>query len=183
MAKTSMVNRDIKREKLAKKYAEKRAALKKIVSSVDATYEEKIDAATKLAKLPRDSSPSRQRNRCELSGRPRGVYSKFGLGRNKLREATMRGDVGPAQGQLVIPAGCDQEPLGASEPGGGVQLPFCENPKSPAQVGLFWRILPRLALRKRGCGGPGPLHQGPGPFPGDNRFSRKRISVHSKVLI
>ncbi|KAG1462639.1 hypothetical protein G6F57_013912 [Rhizopus arrhizus] len=93
MAKTSMVNRDIKREKLAKKYAEKRAALKKIVSSVDATYEEKIDAATKLAKLPRDSSPSRQRNRCELSGRPRGVYSKFGLGRNKLREATMRGDV------------------------------------------------------------------------------------------
>ncbi len=75
MAKTSMVNRDIKREKLAKKYAEKRAALKKIVSSVDATYEEKIEAATKLAKLPRDSSPSRQRNRCELSGRPRGVYA------------------------------------------------------------------------------------------------------------
>src|SRR3989304_5253746 len=93
MAKTSMVNRDIKREKLAKKYAEKRAALKKIVSSVDATYEEKIDAATKLAKLPRDSSPSRQRNRCELSGRPRGVYSKFGLGRNKLREIAMRGEI------------------------------------------------------------------------------------------
>ena len=93
MAKTSMVNRDIKREKLAKKYADKRAALKKIVSSVDASYEEKIEAAAKLSKLPRDSSPSRQRNRCELSGRPRGVYSKFGLGRNKLREATMRGDV------------------------------------------------------------------------------------------
>lgn len=93
MAKTSMVNRDIKREKLAKKYADKRAALKKIVSSVDASYEEKIDAATKLSKLPRDSSPCRHRNRCELSGRPRGVYSKFGLGRNKLREATMRGDV------------------------------------------------------------------------------------------
>lgn len=93
MAKTSMVNRDIKREKLAKKYADKRAALKKIVSSVDATYEEKIEAAAKLSKLPRDSSPSRQRNRCELSGRPRGVYRKFGLGRNKLREATMRGDV------------------------------------------------------------------------------------------
>ena len=93
MAKTSMVNRDIKREKLAKKFADKRAELKKIVSSQTASYEEKIQAAEKLQKLPRDSSPSRQRNRCELSGRPRGVYSKFGLGRNKLREATMRGDV------------------------------------------------------------------------------------------
>ncbi len=93
MAKTSMVNRDIKREKLAKKFADKRAALKKIISSQDASYEEKIDASTKLQKLPRDSSPSRQRTRCEMSGRPRGVYRKFGLGRNKLREATMRGDV------------------------------------------------------------------------------------------
>src|SRR5690606_26752076 len=93
MAKTSMVNRDIKRKKLAEKYADKRAALKKIVSSQDASYEEKIEAAAKLSKLPRDSSPSRQRNRCELSGRPRGVCRKFGLGRNKLREATMRGDV------------------------------------------------------------------------------------------
>jgi small subunit ribosomal protein S14 len=93
MAKTSMVNRDAKREKLAKKYAAKRDALKKVVASQTASYEEKIEAATKLAKLPRDSSPSRQRNRCELSGRPRGVYRKFGLGRNKLREATMRGDV------------------------------------------------------------------------------------------
>ena len=93
MAKTSMVNRDIKRDKLAKKFATKRAELKKIVSSQDASYEEKIQAAEKLQKLPRDSSPSRQRNRCEVSGRPRGVYRKFGLGRNKLREATMRGDV------------------------------------------------------------------------------------------
>ena len=93
MAKTSMVNRDAKRAKLAKQYAAKRDALKKIVSSPTASYEEKIEAATRLQKLPRDSSPSRQRNRCELSGRPRGVYSKFGLGRNKLREATMRGDV------------------------------------------------------------------------------------------
>jgi len=93
MAKTSMVNRDIKREKLAKKFADKRAALKKIVSSQDASYEDKLKAAEALQKLPRDSSPSRQRNRCELSGRPRGVYRKFGLGRNKLREATMRGDV------------------------------------------------------------------------------------------
>ncbi|KRG37611.1 30S ribosomal protein S14 [Stenotrophomonas panacihumi] len=93
MAKTSMVNRDIKREKLAKKFADKRAALKKVISSQDASYEDKIKAVEALQKLPRDSSPSRQRNRCELSGRPRGVYRKFGLGRNKLREATMRGDV------------------------------------------------------------------------------------------
>ena len=93
MAKTSMVNRDVKREKLAKKYAAKRDALKTIIASPTASYDEKADAVVKLQKLPRDSSPSRQRNRCELSGRPRGVYSKFGLGRNKLREATMRGDV------------------------------------------------------------------------------------------
>ena len=93
MAKTSMVNREAKRAKLAKQHGAKRDALKKIISSQDASYEEKMAAATKLQKLPRDSSPSRQRNRCELSGRPRGVYSKFGLGRNKLREATMRGDV------------------------------------------------------------------------------------------
>lgn len=93
MAKSCMVNRESKREKLAKKHANKRAELKKIVSSVDASYEEKMDAAAKLQKLPRDSSPSRQRNRCVLTGRSRGVYRKFGLGRNKLREATMRGDV------------------------------------------------------------------------------------------
>lgn len=93
MAKTSMVNRDIKREKLAKQYAPKRDALKKIISSQNASYEEKADAVVKLQKLPRDSSPSRQRNRCELSGRSRGVYRKFGLGRNMLRKATMNGDV------------------------------------------------------------------------------------------
>ncbi|GGD59509.1 30S ribosomal protein S14 [Pseudoxanthomonas indica] len=93
MAKTSMVNRDIKRAKLAKQFAAKRDALKQIISGTTASYEEKLEAATKLQKLPRDSSPSRQRNRCELSGRSRGVYRKFGLGRNKLREATMRGDV------------------------------------------------------------------------------------------
>ena len=93
MAKTCMVNREIKREKLAKKHAAKRAELKKIVSSPNASYEEKMEASGKLQKLPRDSSESRQRNRCELTGRSRGVYRKFGLGRNKLREATMRGDV------------------------------------------------------------------------------------------
>ena len=88
-----MVNREVKREKLAKKYAAKRAALKKTISSPTASYDEKQAAQEKLQKLPRDASPSRQRNRCELTGRPRGVYSKFGLCRNKLREATMRGDV------------------------------------------------------------------------------------------
>jgi small subunit ribosomal protein S14 len=93
MAKTSMINRETKRAKLAKRYAAKRDALKKVVASPDASYEEKMDAATKLQKLPRDSSPSRQTSRCALTGRPRGVYAKFGLGRNKLREATMRGDV------------------------------------------------------------------------------------------
>ncbi|KRA19812.1 MULTISPECIES: 30S ribosomal protein S14 [unclassified Lysobacter] len=93
MAKTSMINRDIKRTKLVKKFAGKRDALKKIISSDSSSYEEKLEAAVKLQKLPRDSSPSRQRNRCALTGRSRGVYQKFGLGRNKLREATMRGDV------------------------------------------------------------------------------------------
>ncbi len=93
MAKTSMVNRETKRTKLVKKHAVKRDALKKIVSSATASFEDKMEAVVKLQKLPRDSSPSRQRNRCAITGRSRGVYSKFGLGRNKLREATMRGDV------------------------------------------------------------------------------------------
>ncbi len=93
MAKTSMVNREIKRAKLVKKYADKRAALKKIISNAESSYDEKMDAAVKLQKLPRDSSPARLTTRCALTGRPRAVYKKFGLGRNKLREATMRGDV------------------------------------------------------------------------------------------
>ena len=93
MAKTSMINREAKRVKLAKQHAEKRAALKKIISSESASYEEKAEAVIKLQKLPRDSSPARQTTRCALSGRPRGVYSKFGLGRNMLRKATMNGDV------------------------------------------------------------------------------------------
>ena len=93
MAKTSMVNRDIKREKLATKHAAKRDALKKIISSATASYEERMEAVVKLQKLPRDSSESRQRNRCALTGRPRGVYAKFGLARNMLRKATMNGDV------------------------------------------------------------------------------------------
>jgi small subunit ribosomal protein S14 len=93
MAKTSMINRDVKRKKLVKKFAARRAALKTTISSATSSYEERMDAVTKLQKLPRDSSAARVRNRCELTGRSRGVYQKFGLGRNKLREATMRGDV------------------------------------------------------------------------------------------
>jgi small subunit ribosomal protein S14 len=88
-----MVNRDIKRTKIVKKYASKRAELKAVVLSATASYDEKMEAQTKLQKLPRDASPVRQRNRCALSGRSRGVYRKFGLGRNMLRQATMRGDV------------------------------------------------------------------------------------------
>ena len=93
MAKTSMVNRDITRAKLVKKYASKRAELKKIIANPKSSYEEKAEAQTKLQKMPRDASASRVRNRCVLTGRSRGVYQKFGLGRNKLRVATMRGDV------------------------------------------------------------------------------------------
>jgi small subunit ribosomal protein S14 len=93
MAKTSMVNRDIKRAKLVKKYAAKRAELKKIIANPKSSYEERTEAQIKLQKMPRDASPSRVRNRCVLTGRSRGVYQKFGLGRNKLREATMKGDV------------------------------------------------------------------------------------------
>jgi|SRR5688572_25891679 small subunit ribosomal protein S14 len=93
MAKTSMINRDIKRTKIVKKFAAKRAELKKIVANPKSSYDEKMEAQTKLQKMPRDASPVRQRNRCALTGRSRGVYQKFGLGRNKLREATMRGDV------------------------------------------------------------------------------------------
>lgn len=93
MAKTSMINREAKRTKLVAKFATKRDELKKVIVSPHSSYEERMDAVTRLNKLPRDSSPVRQRSRCELSGRARGVYRKFGLGRNKLREATMRGDV------------------------------------------------------------------------------------------
>ncbi len=93
MAKKSMINREIKRAKLVEKYKEKRALLKEIISSPNASSEEKYDAQMKLQSLPRDSSPVRGRNRCALTGRSRGVYRKFGLARTKLREATMRGDL------------------------------------------------------------------------------------------
>jgi len=93
MAKKSMVNRERKRAKLAARYAAKRAALKATISSESAGFEEKQAAVVALQKLPRDASPSRGRNRCAVTGRPRGVYRRFGLGRNKLREAAMLGEI------------------------------------------------------------------------------------------
>ena len=93
MAKRSMLQREKKRAKLVQKYAARREALKKIISGTDADIDERMQAAAALQKLPRDSSPVRQRNRCRVTGRPHGYYRKFGLGRNKLREAAMRGDV------------------------------------------------------------------------------------------
>ena len=93
MAKTSMINREVKRTKLAKKFAAKRVELKKVIRDLSVSEEDRQTAVAKLASLPRDSSPGRQRNRCALTGRDHGFYRKFGLGRNKLREATMRGDV------------------------------------------------------------------------------------------
>ncbi|GGC03452.1 30S ribosomal protein S14 [Marinobacterium zhoushanense] len=93
MAKVSMINRELKREKLADKYAAKRAALKAIVASPNSSEDEVWDAQIALQKLPRDASPVRKQRRCQVTGRPHGVYRKFGLCRNKLREAAMRGDV------------------------------------------------------------------------------------------
>ncbi len=93
MAKKSMIAREKKRTNMVAKYAEKRANLKAIISGVDSSDEEKWDAQIALQKLPRDASPVRQRRRCAITGRPHGVYRKFGLCRNKLREAAMRGDV------------------------------------------------------------------------------------------
>lgn len=93
MAKESMVQREKKRALLAKKYAARRAELKAIVLNPETGDEERFDAQLKLQQLPRDSSPVRGRNRCRVTGRPRGVYRKFGLARNKLREAAMRGEI------------------------------------------------------------------------------------------
>jgi len=93
MAKTSMIEREKKRAKTVAKYAAKRAALKAIINDRNVSDEERWDAQLKLQALPRNASPSRRQRRCGLTGRPHGVYRKFGLGRNKLREAAMRGDV------------------------------------------------------------------------------------------
>jgi small subunit ribosomal protein S14 len=93
MAKKSMINRDAKRAKLVEKYRTKRLELKKIIKSAGSSDEERFQATIKLQALPRDASPTRQRNRCGLTGRPHGVYRKFGLARTKLRERTMNGEV------------------------------------------------------------------------------------------
>jgi small subunit ribosomal protein S14 len=92
MAKKSMIARDEKRVKIATKYAERRAELKRRVSDINLEMSERMAAAGELAELPRDSSPCRQRRRGAITGRPRGTYRKFGLARGKLREIVMRGD-------------------------------------------------------------------------------------------
>ena len=93
MAKLSLINRQLKREALVKKFAGKRAELQAVIDDQSRSEEERYQARLKLQQLPRNSSPTRLRNRCELTGRPRGTYRKFGLGRNKLREKAMRGEV------------------------------------------------------------------------------------------
>ena len=93
MAKKSMVSRDVKRMAEVARYAEKRAALKAIINSKTASYEEKAAAVDALQKQPRNASPCRVRNRCRITGRPRGYYRKFGLARNRLREVMNRGEV------------------------------------------------------------------------------------------
>ncbi|CAK0773476.1 30S ribosomal subunit protein S14 [Gammaproteobacteria bacterium] len=93
MAKICMANREKRRAKLVKKYASRRADLKKRIVDFTLSDEERAQAGEQLHALPRDSSPVRQRNRCRITGRPHGYYRKFGLGRNKLREAAMRGDI------------------------------------------------------------------------------------------
>lgn len=93
MAKNSMKARDVKRAKLVEKFASKRSELKAIIKDVNTSDEDRWAAVLKLQELPRDSSPSRQRNRCNVTGRPHGYLRKFGLSRIKLREAAMRGEV------------------------------------------------------------------------------------------
>jgi small subunit ribosomal protein S14 len=93
MAKTSMIEREKRREKLVKQHAAKRTRLKEIIRSPKSTDSERDEAVRKLQAMPRDAAASRLRNRCAITGRPRGTYRKFGLARTKLREATMRGDI------------------------------------------------------------------------------------------
>jgi small subunit ribosomal protein S14 len=93
MAKLSIINRNLKRKKLVQKFAEQRQGLFKIINDSKLDEDDRYKARIILQNLPRDSSPVRLRNRCSLTGRPRGVYSKFGLGRNKLREIAMSGKI------------------------------------------------------------------------------------------
>lgn len=92
MAKTSMILRDVKRKKIAKQYEEKRESLRTASKDANLDYDAKWEVMIALQKLPRDSSKSRQRNRCALTGRPHGYFRKFGLSRNRLREIAMRGE-------------------------------------------------------------------------------------------
>ena len=92
MAKSCMINREVKRLRLVKKYAVKRSELKAMIKSASISEDERSAARDKLNKMPKDASPIRIRNRCSITGRPHGFYRKFGLGRNKLREVAMRGD-------------------------------------------------------------------------------------------
>lgn len=93
MAKLSLINREEKRRRLVKKYAAKRAELLAIIGDHSRSEKERMDARLKLQSLPRNASPTRLRNRCKLTGRPRGVFRKFGLCRNKIRELAMQGEV------------------------------------------------------------------------------------------
>ena len=93
MSKLALINRQHKREKLVAKYAKRRAALEAIVGNERVSDEDRFAARLKLQALPRNANPTRLRNRCAITGRPRGVFSKFGLGRNKLREIAMRGEI------------------------------------------------------------------------------------------
>jgi len=93
MAKTAVINRNEKRRKTVKRFMVKRTALLAIINDFKQPEDERMEARMQLQKLPRNASPTRVRNRCTLTGRPRGVYRKFGLGRNKLREIAMRGEI------------------------------------------------------------------------------------------
>jgi len=93
VAKLSLIEREKKRAKLVAKYAEKRAALEAIVADQSKSEEERYEARLKLQALPRNANPTRQRNRCSITGRPRGTFRKFGLARNKLREIACKGEI------------------------------------------------------------------------------------------
>ena len=93
MAKLSLINRQVKREQLVKKYQPKRKALQATINDSKRSDEERMEARQQLQQLPRNANPTRLRNRCALTGRPRGTFRKFGLGRNKLRDVAMRGEV------------------------------------------------------------------------------------------
>jgi small subunit ribosomal protein S14 len=93
MARQAIINREAKRARMAAKYQAKRAALKKVIHDVNASDDERETALADIQKIPRNASPVRERKRCRVTGRPRGYYGKFGMSRNKVREAAMRGDI------------------------------------------------------------------------------------------